>query len=102
MARAPIVNRGTMTARVGNYAAPVDTSGMDPEMVNTMQTGQIGTQYVNPMAKLSGLGRSVANSFRGMMRSHTHPSPDPGAAMDSTIAARQATIKGYRILKGQR
>ena len=25
------------TGRVGNYAAPVDTAGMDPEMIETMR-----------------------------------------------------------------
>jgi len=28
--------KGIVTARVGNYRAPVDTTGMDPEMMATM------------------------------------------------------------------
>lgn len=42
-------------AKAGNYSAPIDTSGIDPEMQKTLG----GTGYVPPEPPLSGLLRRI-------------------------------------------
>lgn len=45
------------TARVGNYAAPVDTAGMDEEMQKTMNIGSVDKPASGDNPIVSGLKR---------------------------------------------
>ncbi len=50
--------RKAPTARAGNYRAPVDTTGMDPEMKATL-----GVAKPKPAAK-PGLGAALKSLFK--------------------------------------
>lgn len=48
------------TARVGNYAAPVDTSGMDADMKSTMMGAQSEPPFLTALKSMfGGLGKKV-------------------------------------------
>ena len=57
------------TARAGNYAAPVDTSGMDPEMKETLGVGRKKISGVksgsSSTAKKPSLLSRVKKAFTG-------------------------------------
>ena len=55
MARQAIPKRKYPTARAGNYAAPIDTAGMDPAMKATLGVGVSRPKKPSWMENLKGM-----------------------------------------------
>lgn len=77
MARAQIKGRAqpdTAMGRAGNYVAPVDTSGMDPEMLADLTATKLSK---TESSYLSGTGgrQSAFEAIRRARRANGQPSP---------------------------
>lgn len=71
---------GKTRVRAGNYIAPVDTQGMDPEMKSTLGVGSTTNRYQRP-------------SKPPKMK------PDKLGPIKAEIARKNAINKGYAALK---
>lgn len=88
---------GQMNARVGNYRADVDTTGMDEEMKRTLQMGN------KPNPGGADLGAKMKEFFGGLFSSKTKGRPAPTPKTDHpaitppsyTSAQRDSMLKSW-------
>lgn len=87
-------SRQNPLVRAGNYAAPVDTTGMDPEMKATINIS--GPKRVKAYSPPAVDHVKVASNFLyGIFHGGKHPSAKTPAARDSTPTLSDTAIKYY-------